>query len=71
MFRFIALSFALALTVSTSFAQEGVLSRTGRALDNAGRGIRNAVDNRGIAEGPDGRRGAGSAQPRDPTPGMG
>jgi hyperosmotically inducible periplasmic protein len=48
--RFIALSFALALTVSTASAQEGILSRTGRALDNAGRGIRNAVDN-GIAEG--------------------
>jgi hypothetical protein len=48
--RFIALSFALAFTVSTASAQEGILSRTGRALDNAGRGIRNAVDN-GIAEG--------------------
>jgi hyperosmotically inducible periplasmic protein len=48
--RIIALSFALALSVSTASAQEGILSRTGRALDNAGRGIRNAVDN-GIAEG--------------------
>ncbi len=48
--RLIALSFALVLTVSTASAQEGILSRTGRALDNAGRGIRNAVDN-GIAEG--------------------
>ena len=36
--------------VSTASAQEGILSRTGRALDNAGRGIRNAVDS-GIAEG--------------------
>ena len=50
MVRFIAFSFALSLTVSTASAQEGILSRTGRALDNAGRGIRNAVDN-GIAEG--------------------
>ena len=48
--RLIALSFALAVTVSTASAQEGILSRTGRALDNAGRGIRTAVDN-GIAEG--------------------
>jgi hypothetical protein len=48
--RSIAFAFALALTVSTASAQEGILSRTGRALDNAGRGIRNAVDN-GIAEG--------------------
>ena len=48
--RLIALSFALAVTVSSASAQEGILSRTGRALDNAGRGIRNAVDN-GIAEG--------------------
>jgi hypothetical protein len=48
--RLIAVSFALTLTVSSAAAQEGILSRTGRALDNAGRGIRNAVDN-GIAEG--------------------
>jgi hyperosmotically inducible periplasmic protein len=48
--RLIVLSLvSLALTVSTASAQEGILSRTGRALDNAGRGIRNAVDN-GIAE---------------------
>jgi hypothetical protein len=40
----------LALSVSTVSAQEGILSRTGRALDNAGRGIRNAVDT-GIAQG--------------------
>jgi BON domain len=49
--RFIVLSLVtLALTVSTASAQEGILSRTGRALDNAGRGIRNAVDT-GIAQG--------------------
>jgi hyperosmotically inducible periplasmic protein len=48
--RFFALSFALALTVGTISAQEGILSRTGRALDNAGRGIRNAVET-GVAQG--------------------
>jgi hypothetical protein len=48
--RLFALSFALVVTVSSVSAQEGILSRTGRALDNAGRGIRTAVDN-GIAEG--------------------
>jgi hyperosmotically inducible periplasmic protein len=49
--RFFALSVVtLALTVSSASAQEGILSRTGRALDNAGRGIRSAVDN-GIAQG--------------------
>jgi hyperosmotically inducible periplasmic protein len=48
--RIIAFSFAMALSISAASAQEGILSRTGRALDNAGRGIRNAVDN-GIAEG--------------------
>ncbi len=43
--RSIALSLVtLALTVPAASAQEGVLSRTGRALDNAGRGIRNAVE---------------------------
>jgi len=44
--RFIALTLVtLALTVSSAAsAQEGILSRTGRALDNAGRGIRNAVE---------------------------
>ena len=43
--RSIALSFAaLALMASTAPAQEGILSRTGRAFDNAGRGIRNAVE---------------------------
>lgn len=43
--RFIALSLVtLALSASTASAQDGVLSRTGRALDNAGRGIRNAVE---------------------------
>jgi hyperosmotically inducible protein len=40
----------LVLVVSTAFAQDGVLSRTGRALDDVGRGIRNAVDT-GIAQG--------------------
>ena len=34
----------LAFTASTAAAQDGVLSRTGRALDNAGRGIRNTVE---------------------------
>jgi hyperosmotically inducible periplasmic protein len=49
--RFLALSFVtLALTACTASAQEGVLSRTGRALDNAGRGIRNAVET-GVAQG--------------------
>ena len=42
--RFIALSvLTLALSASTASAQDGVLGRTGRALDNAGRGIRSAV----------------------------
>ncbi len=40
----------LVLVVSTAFAQDGILSRTGQALDNVGRGIRNAVDT-GIAQG--------------------
>ena len=40
----------LVLVVSNVFAQDGVLSRTGQALDNVGRGIRNAVDT-GIAQG--------------------
>jgi hyperosmotically inducible periplasmic protein len=49
--RFIVLStLTLALTVTSASAQEGILSRTGRALDNAGRGIRSAVDT-GIAQG--------------------
>ena len=49
--RFFALSVVtLALTAFTAAAQEGILSRTGRAFDNAGRGIRNAVDS-GIAQG--------------------
>ena len=48
---YLALSVAtLALTVSTASGQEGILSRTGRALDNAGRGIRDAVES-GIAQG--------------------
>ena len=43
--RFIALSLVtLALATSTASAQEGILSRTGRALDDAGRGIRNTVE---------------------------
>jgi hyperosmotically inducible periplasmic protein len=44
MHRYLAASLALAMTVSSASAQEGILSRTGRALDNAGRGIRDAVD---------------------------
>jgi hypothetical protein len=40
----------LVLVVSTTFAQDGLLSKTGQALDNVGRGIKNAVDN-GIAQG--------------------
>jgi hyperosmotically inducible periplasmic protein len=35
----------LTLMVSTAAAQDGILSRTGQALDNVGRGIKNAVDN--------------------------
>ena len=31
--------------VSAASAQDGILSRAGQALDNAGRNIRNAVDN--------------------------
>jgi hyperosmotically inducible periplasmic protein len=43
--RFFALSVVtLTLAVSSASAQEGILSRSGRALDNAGRGIRNAVE---------------------------
>jgi hyperosmotically inducible periplasmic protein len=42
--RSVAPFLTLALTVATASAQEGILSRTGRALDNAGRGIRNAVE---------------------------
>ena len=43
--RLIAFSLVtFALTMTTASAQEGVLSRTGRAIDNAGRGIRNAVE---------------------------
>jgi hyperosmotically inducible protein len=34
----------LVFTLSSAVAQDGVLSRTGRALDNAGRSIRNAVE---------------------------
>jgi hyperosmotically inducible periplasmic protein len=44
MIRFLAAFLTLVLTVTSASAQEGVLSRTGRALDNAGRGIRNAVE---------------------------
>jgi len=40
----------LALAASAAPAQDGILSRTGRALDNAGRGIRNAVET-GVAQG--------------------
>jgi hypothetical protein len=43
--RFFAFALvSVALGVSSASAQEGILSRTGRALDNAGRGIRNAVE---------------------------
>jgi hyperosmotically inducible periplasmic protein len=35
----------LALMVTTASAQDGILKRAGDALDNAGRNIRNAVDN--------------------------
>jgi hypothetical protein len=46
MSRSLAAFFTLALTLfSAASAQEGILSRTGRALDNAGRGIRDAVEN--------------------------
>ena len=42
--RFLKLSLVtLAFMVSPASAQDGILSRTGRALDNAGRGIRDAV----------------------------
>jgi hyperosmotically inducible periplasmic protein len=43
--RFSTLSLVtLAFAASTAAAQDGLLGRTGRALDNAGRGIRNAVE---------------------------
>ena len=43
--RFIVFALvSVALGFSSASAQEGILSRTGRALDNAGRGIRNAVE---------------------------
>jgi hyperosmotically inducible protein len=45
MLRDLAAFLTLTLVVSTASAQEGVLSRAGQALDNAGRNIRNAVDN--------------------------
>jgi hyperosmotically inducible protein len=46
MLRSLAASFlTLALMVSTASAQDGILKRAGDALDNAGRNIRNAVDN--------------------------
>ncbi len=49
--RSLILSFVtLALAASGASAQEGILSRTGRAIDNAGRGIRNAVET-GVAQG--------------------
>jgi hypothetical protein len=44
MFRTYSAFLLLVLTAAVASAQEGVLSRTGRALDNAGRGIRNAVE---------------------------
>lgn len=36
---------ALTLMGSSALAQDGILSRAGQALDNAGKNIRNAVDN--------------------------
>jgi hyperosmotically inducible periplasmic protein len=51
MARSVALSVvAFVLTISTASAQDGILSRAGQALDNAGRNIRGAVDS-GIARG--------------------
>jgi hyperosmotically inducible periplasmic protein len=45
MARYTALSLmTLAFMVSSAAAQDGILTRTGQALDNVGRGIRNAVD---------------------------
>src|SRR5262249_18938375 len=44
MVRSLAACMTLILTVASASAQEGILSRTGRALDNAGRSIRNAVE---------------------------
>jgi hypothetical protein len=44
MIRSFAAFLTLALTASTASAQEGILSHTGRALDNAGRGVRNTVE---------------------------
>ena len=67
--RFIAVSIALALTVSAASGQEGILSRTGglgqrRSRDPQRRGDRNR-------RGPDGCTGTRSAQPRKPPIGMG
>ncbi len=46
MARFFVLSLlALSVMGSAASAQDGILSRAGQALDNAGRNIRNAVDN--------------------------
>ena len=46
MARSLALSLlTLSVMVSGASAQDGILSRAGQALDNAGRNIRNAVDN--------------------------
>ncbi len=44
MFRTPAACLTLTLMAATASAQEGILSRAGQALDNAGRNIRNAVD---------------------------
>ncbi len=44
MFRSLAALFALTLVASNAYAQDGILSRAGQALDNAGRNIRNAVE---------------------------
>jgi hyperosmotically inducible protein len=50
MVRILAAFVTLAVVGSAASAQDGILSRAGQALDNAGRGIRNAVDS-GIAQG--------------------
>jgi hyperosmotically inducible periplasmic protein len=48
--RTIAAFLTLTLVASAAYAQDGILTRAGQALDNAGRNIRNAVDT-GIANG--------------------
>ena len=68
--RSIALSFvALALTVSTASAQEGILSRTGTGFRQRRRGIRNAVETEVERGGR--RQRPGGPGPGDPSPGVG